>query len=379
VNLELSEDQEFFRSTTRKFLDSEMPLSAVRALYDDRLGFDRDWWSRAAELGWTSMFVPESYGGGTVSGRPTADLAIVAEEMGRLLSPGPLVPVNVVAAAVARSGSDPLRSRLLPELVSGRSIVAWALCEPGQAWDAQKVTTTVEVAGGHAIVRGVKAYVEAAGAADHILVTGRTGDGLTQVIVPVGTEGLTVTPGRSLDMTRRFGRVHLDGVRVPDMFLVGAPGGAADDVERQKALALCLQCAEMSGIADWTLEMTIDYGRERFAFGRPIVSFQALKHRIADMTVRLEGSKAVTDALAEAIDDGSPEMPMLASVARAYVGEACLDVVDDCVQITGGIGVTWEHDIHMFNRRAAVDRAVLGTPEEHKQQILRHMLEGEAV
>jgi alkylation response protein AidB-like acyl-CoA dehydrogenase len=135
----------------------------------------------------------------------------------------------------------------------------------------------------------------------------------------------------------------------------------------------------MSGIADWTLEMTIDYGRERFAFGRPIVSFQALKHRIADMTVRLEGSKAVTDALAEAIDDGSPEMPMLASVAKAYVGEACLDVVDDCVQITGGIGVTWEHDIHMFNRRAAVDRAVLGTPEEHKQQILRHMLEGEAV
>jgi alkylation response protein AidB-like acyl-CoA dehydrogenase len=131
----------------------------------------------------------------------------------------------------------------------------------------------------------------------------------------------------------------------------------------------------MVGIADRTLEFTIEYGRDRVAFGRPIVSFQSLKHRIADMTVWLEGSKAVTDALAAAVDAGDPEGSSLASVAKAYVGEHCLDIVDDCVQITGGIGVTWEHDIHLYNRRAVVDRAVLGSPEEHKQR-LAALMEG---
>jgi alkylation response protein AidB-like acyl-CoA dehydrogenase len=135
----------------------------------------------------------------------------------------------------------------------------------------------------------------------------------------------------------------------------------------------------MCGVAGRTLETTIEYGLDRFAFGRPIVSFQALKHRIADMTVRLEGSKAVTDALVAAIDSRSPDASRLATVAKAYVGETCLDVVDDCVQITGGIGVTWEHDIHLYNRRAAVDRALFGTPEEHKERVLQYMLRDEGV
>jgi alkylation response protein AidB-like acyl-CoA dehydrogenase len=225
----------------------------------------------------------------------------------------------------------------------------------------------------------VKAYVEAASVADHFLVTARTGDGHTQVLVPAGTEGLSVTAGRSIDMTRRFGTVRLSGVRLPVSQIVGDPGGADSSVARQLCIALCLQCAGMCGIADRTLETTIEYGRDRFAFGRPIISFQALKHRIADMTVRVEGSKAVTDALAAAIDSGSEDAPRLASVAKAYVGETSLDVVDDCVQITGGIGVTWEHDIHMYNRRAAVDRAVFGTPEEHKEKVLQYMLRDEGV
>jgi alkylation response protein AidB-like acyl-CoA dehydrogenase len=166
-----------------------------------------------------------------------------------------------------------------------------------------------------------------------------------------------------------------DGARLAADAVVGAIGGAAEAVQRQLALALALQCAEMVGVADRTLEFTLEYGRERFAFGRPIVSFQALKHRIADMTVWMEGAKAVSDGLAAAIDSGSDDLERLASVAKAYVGEHCLDIVDDCVQITGGIGVTWEHDIHLYNRRAAVDRAVYGTPEEHKER-LYGLLEG---
>jgi len=383
VNLELSEDQEFFRSTTRKFLEAEVPLTTVRALYELAEGFDREWWVLGAELGWTSMFVPESQGGGSLSGRPAADLSLVAEEMGRLISPGPLVPVNLVAAALAAASqlgtlSDPLVD-VIPGLLDGHSIATWAFCEPGQRWDVSGFATTAVVDGDEVIVDGVKAYVEAASVADHFLVTARTGDGLTQVLVPAGTEGLSVTGGRSIDMTRRFGTVRLSNVRVPVSLMVGGSGEADGSVGRQWSIALCLQCAEMCGIADRTFETTIEYGRDRFAFSRPIVSFQALKHRIADMTVRLEGSKAVTDALAEAIDSGSDDAPRLASVAKAYVGETCLDVVDDCVQITGGIGVTWEHDIHMYNRRAVVDRAVFGTPEEHKEKVLQYMLGDEGV
>jgi alkylation response protein AidB-like acyl-CoA dehydrogenase len=140
-------------------------------------------------------------------------------------------------------------------------------------------------------------------------------------------------------------------------------------VARQLRLALALQCAEMVGAADRTMEFTLEYGRERFAFGRPILSFQALKHRIADMVHWMEGSKAVSDELAAAIDADRADADDLASVAKAFVGEKCVDVIDDCVQITGGIGVTWEHDIHLYSRRAIVDRAMYGSPEEHKERL----------
>lgn len=369
MNVELSEEQEFFRRTTRRFLETEAPISAVRQLYDSPDGFDRGWWREAAQLGWLAPFVPEALGGGSLSGGAAVDAVIVAEEMGRLVSPGPFAPATVVAAALAWAGSPPQQADLLPDLVAGRSVAAWALGEPGGRWEPSTLTSTVVVEGDHVVVTGTKAYVEAAAVADMFLVTTRTGEGLTQVIVPAGTAGVTVVPGRSVDMTRRFGRVVMVDVRLPSSALVGPVGGAGPTVERQRQLAVALQCAELVGVADRTLELTLAYGSDRYAFGRPIVSFQALKHRIADMTVWLEGSKAVSDALASAVDEQTADAPLLSHAAKAYVGEHCPDVVDDCVQITGGIGVTWEHDLHLYNRRALVDRAVHGTPEEHKQRV----------
>jgi alkylation response protein AidB-like acyl-CoA dehydrogenase len=376
MNLELSEDQEFFRDTTRKFLAAEIPLTAVRDLYEDVNGFSRSWWRAAAELGWTSLFVPASLGGGSLSGDPTRDAVIVAEEMGRLVSPGPFLPVNVVAAALAWSGSGDQQQTVMPGLLGGEKIASWAFCEPHGRWDPESVTTTATLLGDDVRLDGEKAYVEAVSVADHLLVTGRSDGGLTQVLVPTDTPGVEVIRGRSIDMTRRFGRVQFHGVTLPRSAVVGEAGAADAVVHRQLALALALQCAELVGVADRTLEFTLEYGADRFAFGRPIVSFQALKHRVADMVVWLEGSKAVTDDLAAAVDAQREGLSRLASVAKAYVGEHALDIVDDCVQITGGIGVTWEHDIHLYNRRAAVDRAVYGTPEEHKQRVFT-LLEGE--
>lgn len=376
MNLELTEDQEFFRDTSRKFIASEAPLTTVRDLYESPEGFDRSWWRQAAELGWTSLFVPTEYGGGSLSGRAAADAVIVAEEMGRMVSPGPYLPVNVVAAALAWFGSDEQQGLVLPALLSGESIATWAFAEPDGRWDVSSIATTARVDGDGIVLDGTKAYVEAAAVADHFLVTARDGDRLVNVLVPADTSGLNVVSGRSIDMTRRFGRVELAGVRVPASAVVGTTSEGDAAVERLLTLALALQCAEMVGVADRTLEFTLEYGAQRFAFGRPIVSFQVLKHRIADMTVAMEGSKAVSDALAAAVDDGDADATRLASVAKAYVGTHCLDIVDDCVQITGGIGVTWEHDIHLYNRRAAVDRAIYGTPEEHKERLFALLVAG---
>jgi alkylation response protein AidB-like acyl-CoA dehydrogenase len=368
VNLELTEEQEFFRDTTRRFLESEAPLTTVRALWDTDDGFERDWWAKAAELGWTTLFVPDEHGGGSLSGNPVQDAVIVAEEMGRLVAPGPFLPVNVVCAALARDGSSEQQAELFPALLAGESIATWAFGERGSMWDPRGVALTAEPVGDEVVLTGEKAYVEAGGVADHVLVTARTGDGLTQVIVPADAAGVTVTRGRSLDLVRRYASIAFDGVRVPSSAVLGDVGGAADAVERQLEIALALQCAETVGAADRVFEFTIEYAQDRYAFGRPIASFQALKHRIADMLVWLEFSKSISDAAARAVDAGS-DAARLVSVAKAYVSDRCLDLIDDCVQINGGIGVTWEHDIHIYSRRVAVNRAVYGSPEEHRERL----------
>jgi alkylation response protein AidB-like acyl-CoA dehydrogenase len=370
MHLELTEEQEILRGTTRSFLESEAPLAMVRDLYSSPEGFDREWWRRAAELGWTSLFVPETLGGGSLSGQSTADAVIVAEEIGRLVAPGPFLPVNLVASALASAGSDEQQAAVLPGLLDGTTIAAWAFSEPNGQWDTAAIATTAIADHTGVVLDGAKAYVEAVGSADLVLVSARTGSGLTQVLVPTDAPGVTVTRGRSIDMTRRFGKIAFDNAWLPASAVVGEVAGAQADIHRQYQLAVALQCAGLVGATDRTLEFTLEYGRDRFAFGRPIVSFQALKHRIADMAVLLEGSKAVTEALVAAIDDDDASTSRMASVTKAYVGEHSLDIIDDCVQITGGIGVTWEHDIHLYNRRAAVDRAVLGSPEEHKERLL---------
>lgn len=374
MQLVWTDEQESFRDFTQRFITSETPLTAVRDLYDSADGFDRDWWRRAAELGWTSLLVPEAAGGGSLSGSPVADAAIAAEQIGRHVAPGPFLPVNLVAAALGSADApSEVQSGLLQRLLTGEAIASWAHAEAAGRWDAGSVATTVSESAGQLVLDGTKSFVEAASSAEQFLVTARSADGLSLVLVPADAPGVTVVRGRSVDMTRRFGRVVLDHVEVPADSSVGAVGGADDLVQHLLQVAVALQCAELIGLADRTLEVTLEYGRDRFAFGRPIVSFQALKHRIAEMTVWLEGSKAVATELASAIDGRRRDAQSLASVAKAYVGERCVDIIDDCVQITGGIAVTWEHDIHLYSRRAVLDRALYGSPEEHKYQLLAHL------
>ncbi|MFZ6003425.1 MAG: acyl-CoA dehydrogenase family protein [Actinomycetota bacterium] len=380
MELELSEDQEFFRQTTRKFLAAECPIATVRSLEADPAGFGADYWRRGAELGWTSMLVPEADGGGSLSEHGLLDLVLVAEEMGRMVSPGPLVPCNVVAATIAASGSPEQRADVLPGLLSGETVAAWVhpsnVCEPPRPPSGHPGSQTVAVSRGidGFVLSGRAAPVEAGAQAQHLLVTAVTEDGPTQLLVQAGAPGLTVTPLDGLDLVRRFAEVVFDGVEVPASAVVGAVGGAGADIERQLQTAVVLQCAEMVGAADQMFELTLEYMGDRYSFGRPLSSYQALKHRVADDKMWLEACHAIATAAARAVATGADDAAELVSTAKAWIGPHATELIQDCVQLHGGIGVTWEHDLHLYLRRATVDRVTYGTPEEHSERIAVELL-----
>ncbi|MGH3250158.1 MAG: acyl-CoA dehydrogenase family protein [Trebonia sp.] len=366
----LTSDQVLYRDTTREFLTKEAPLTKVRELAAEHRGFEPAWWRRGAELGWTSMLVAPDLGGESISGNGLVDLAIVAEEMGRLVSPGPLVPVNVVVMALSHATTAAAHHAVIEELMSGLATASWAVYEPGHGWDPAAIELTATASAGGYLLNGVKDRVESGDQADYLLVTARTADGPAQFLVPAGTPGVTVTAGQSLDLVRRFASIRLDEVFISADGRVGTgPDETAAAVRRQLQAAVALQCAELTGAAGRVFEFTVGWAFDRYSFGRPLASYQALKHRFADMRLWLEAMSATSAAAARAFPAGGPEAAELASVAKAYAGERATDIVQDCVQLHGGIGVTWEHDIHLYLRRVTVDRVLWGTPSEHRRLV----------
>jgi len=369
VDLRLTDEQQLLQETTRKFLESTVPLAAVRRLADEEpAGFDAAWWRSGAELGWTSLLVPEDDGGGSVSGHGLLDLVLVAEEMGRLVSPGPLAQTNVVAEALARSGTPAQRTKFLPGLMGGDSVATWCLGAPaaGIAPGGQVRATAGD---GGVVLDGATGPVEAASRADLYLVTAGTADGVAQFVVPSDAHGLTVEQAHSLDLVRRFARVRFDQVRLADDAALGTPESTTGDVERQLQTTAVLQCAEMAGVLDRVFEFTVEYAADRYSFGRPLNSYQALKHRFADMKLWLEAAHATAGAAARAVDSESKHAAELVSVAKAYIGDRGPALIQDCVQIHGGIGVTWDHDLHLYLRRMVVDRTQWGTPADHRERV----------
>jgi alkylation response protein AidB-like acyl-CoA dehydrogenase len=369
VDLDLTPDQELLRDTTRKFLQTTVPLTAVRALAENPDGFDRGWWQRGAELGWTSLLVDERRGGGSVSGAGLRDLALVAEEMGAMVSPGPLLATNVVAQTLSRDASEELASHVLPGLLSGESVAAWCVAEPGLDITADGMTMRARRDGADFILDGVKGPVETGGQADWFLVTATGPEGLSQFLVPSSAPGLRITPLNGLDLVRRHAEIGFDGVRVPSSAVVGVLGGAAQSLDAQLQTALVLQCAEMVGATDRVFDFTVQYAFDRSSFGRALASYQALKHRFADMKLWLESAHAITVDATRAVQSGAPDAGEVARIAKAYVGERCPELIQDCIQMHGGIGVTWEHDLHLYLRRVVVDRQTYGDPMQHRDQL----------
>jgi alkylation response protein AidB-like acyl-CoA dehydrogenase len=368
MDLELSEEQSALVEATRKFLDRTMPSSEVHAMAADRRALPQDYWKQAADLGWTSMLVPESHGGGSLSGRPVADLALVAEELGAHAAPGPLGAVNAAVSSLARSGT-PEQQEILDSVALGSTIVVWAQAESSGSWDGRPVDVVASRQGDNYVLNGTKAGIECALDADYFVIPASTAAGPTQFLLPADAPGLGRHAQNSIDPTRRFGRLELGSVSLPASAIVGSEGGASQDLSYALLVLLALQCADTVGATARTFELTMDWVRDRYAFGRPIGSYQALKHRLADHKLWLEVSLAASAGLASAVADDTPGCDRLASAAKAMIAETSVRIIQDCIQLFGGIGVTWDHDAHLFLRRATTNFGLAGTASQHRERL----------
>jgi len=374
VDLQLDEDQQLFWETTSKFLESTCPVPTIREWAEEELhGFPASWWSQGAELGWLSMLVSEEHGGGSVSGNGLSDLILVVEEIGRRVAPGPIIPVNLVAAALCRYGTDAQRDELLGGLVAGDAFATWAIGTT--AGPGSTPTLSARRQGSMIVLDGHLEPVEATDLAGLVLVTAEVDGTPINLLVPLADRGVDVERLNSLDLVRRFGRICFSGVTVDEDHVL--PGDGAAQLSELLTIAAVLQSAEIAGILDHWLSLTIGYAFDRYTFGRPLASYQALKHRFANLKVFVEASLAVTVAAAGAFDSGSDRRAELASAAKSYVGTGGTNAMHEYVQLHGGIGTTWDHDLHLSIRRVTQDRSLYGTPREHNERIAQILGMGE--
>lgn len=371
---ELTSDQQLLRDTTARYLSDNVPLDRQRKQANNAVGFEPDYWTGGAELGWIMPLVSEDNGGGSVSGRGIVDLSLIAYEFGRHSAPGPLVDCNVVAGALQDAGND--HAEALEAIMTGAAIAS--VCLGAAPWQQPgEATVSISRDGDDLVIDGKVKPVESAGQAAYFLVTGRSQNGVTQALVPASAAGVSVKNLKSIDVSRKFGAVSFDQVRVPASALVGAFGQAATQASQQVRNACVMLCAESVGAMESAFAMTTDWAFERYTFGRALASYQALKHRFADMKSWLEASHAICDSAADALADGTSRAADMVSSAKAYIGEHGVELAQDCVQIHGGIGVTYEHDLHFFLRRVTLNRLLYGTPGDHRRWLAQMQIDKE--
>jgi alkylation response protein AidB-like acyl-CoA dehydrogenase len=368
LDFAFGEEQELLRTSTRRYLEAHQSLEKLRASIESADTFDADDWRKGAELGWAAMLVPEKVGGGSVTHQPLVDLVVLAEEHGRVLSAGALLPTNVVADAISRFGSDEQQKERLPAIAAGDQVAAWCFTADGSAEDS---AIEVNATSGPAGIRldGVARYVQCAGSAGVLLVSARSRDAaLVNVLVGLPANGVSVRNLAGLDLTRRFAEVRFDAVSVDQTAILH---GGNELIERALALAVVIQSAEAVGAADYLLSSTVQYAKDRIQFGRPIGGFQAIKHRLADLLIDLEAMRAATHYAALAVGDGYADAPAAVATAGAFVRDAFSRLCGECLQIHGGVGFTWDHDVHLFLRRAKVDQALYGSAAWHRERLCR--------
>jgi len=369
VNFAFSEEQEELRRTVRSFLEDKSPSAEVRRLMETTEGYDPAVWSQMAnQLGLQGLAIPEEFGG---SGFTYVELVVVLEEMGRALLCAPYFSTVALAAnTILHSGDDAAKKELLPGIASGETIATLAFTEDNGRWDAEGITMAASKSGDGYTLDGHKMFVIDGHTANLILVAAKTGQGISLFSIDADASGLTRTPLTTMDQTRKQARLEFSGVPAK---LIGPEGKGWDTLSRVLDLAAVALAAEQVGGAQKCLEMSVEYAKVRVQFGRPIGSFQAIKHKCADMLLEVESAKSAAYYAGWAAAELNDELPVVASLAKAYCSDAYFHAAAENIQIHGGIGFTWEHDAHLYFKRAKSSELLLGDPTYHRELLAQRI------
>jgi alkylation response protein AidB-like acyl-CoA dehydrogenase len=374
MNFAFSEEQEQLREAVRKFMEAKSPSWYVRRLMETTEGYDEAVWKQMAqELGLQSLHLPEAHGG---QGFTFVELGIVLEEMGRVLLCAPYFSTVVLAAdAIMNAATDTQQGELLPGIASGETIAALAFTEPNGRWDASGITMEASGKGDSYQLSGTKMFVIDGHTANTIITVARLAgtsgeDGISFFAVDGDASGLTRTPLATMDQTRKQARLDFSDVAARPLGEPGAGWAALSKTLDQAAVGLS---NEMVGGAQKVLEMAVDYAKVRVQFGRPIGSFQAIKHKCADMLLEVESAKSAAYYAAWAAAEDNEELPVVASLAKAYCSDAYFHAAAENIQIHGGIGFTWEHDAHLYFKRAKSSEILLGDATYHRELLAQRI------
>ncbi|MEV3907260.1 acyl-CoA dehydrogenase family protein [Streptomyces canus] len=369
MDFAFSEEQEQLGRTVRAFLTHTSPETETRRLMETPEGFDRALWRRmGTELGLQGLAIPEEYGG---AGCGPVEVGVVMEEMGRALLCAPFLSSAVLATTtLLRCADEEARKRLLPGLASGELVGTLALTEDSARWDAAGVGLTARESNGSWLLTGHKTFVLDGATADVVLTVARTHDGIGVFCVEGDAPGLTRAPLPTMDPTRRQARLDYQDVPATRLRTHGDGWDLVAEVLDRVAVALA---AEQVGVASRALDMAVEYAKVRHQFGRPVGSFQAVKHLLADVLLEVESARAAAHYALLASENEDPELPAVASLAKAFCSDACVQATEENIQVHGGIGFTWEHPAHLYLKRAKTSQLLFGDPAYHRELLARRI------
>jgi alkylation response protein AidB-like acyl-CoA dehydrogenase len=370
MDLGLDEQQELLRNFARDFLEKECPEQLVREMEEDEKGYSPELWQKMAQQGWMGLIIPEQYDG---TGMNICELVVLLEEFGRALVPGPFIPTVVLGGVpIAEAGTEEQKKQYLPKIAKGELIATMALTEPSAKWTADGVTLEAKKSGNDYVLNGTKLFVQDAHVTDLMVVVARTGgkgeDGITLFLVDSKSPGIKFEVLKTIAADKQA-EVVFENVKVPAANLLGAEGKGWPIVEKTKRVATVAACAYLVGLSQMDFDVTLNYAKERVQFGRPIGSFQAIQHKLADAVIDVDGSRFITYKAAWSLQEGEPDADMMISMAKAWTSDASRRVVAHGQQIHGGIGFTKEYKIQLYFRRQKWMELMWGDADYHRELV----------
>jgi alkylation response protein AidB-like acyl-CoA dehydrogenase len=374
MDLGLDEQQEMLKNFARDFLEKECPEQLVREMEEDEKGYSPELWQKMAQQGWMGLIIPENYNG---TGMNVCELVVLLEEFGRALVPGPFISTVVLGGVpIMEAGTEEQKQQFLPKIASGELIMTLALTEPSAKWTADGVQLEAKKDGSNYALNGTKLFVQDAHVSDYMVVAARTGgsgeDGITLFLVDSKSPGIKFEVLKTIAADKQC-EVTFDNVKVPASNILGGEGKGWPIIEKTKDVATVAACAYLVGLSQMDFDVTLNYAKERVQFGRPIGSFQAIQHKLADAVIDVDGSRFITYKAAWSLQEGEPDADLMISMAKAWTSDASRRVVAHGQQIHGGIGFTKEYKIQLYFRRQKWMELMWGDADYHRELVAQKL------